>query len=531
MNERLKPRIKELMDTAAHVEARVVDPLAIQLRRSWLSLSRHKRILYAAGAATGILAVACSSSPSTPTVKPDKIPILNHQTVNNQPDITPIANSQIVIAQALPTEFYWPFLGLQYFSGAPHDSFLKDGIRDAIDIAPSGAFGCPPGQRKVAEQPVLATASGTIKTMGDQADRSKPNHSIMEIETADYIVGMEHLDQMLGSVGQEVIGGRTIIAKASCETPPGGKTTGIHVHLYIRDKNGKQIPIANHNISGWLIIAGSTPYNGTLTKAGEETRTANVERCGPSKESITSDKCNGTRDDLLYIPTSSLISKPGPVPALQPTPTPIKSQPTPAHRIPPTPIRQEPTPTRIPSTPTIRAVTPTSTPIPSRERFTLPGFTRYNGRGPFQMDIPSNWSFLRGGSSNGKTMEWIGTDPSPYAIAPRLLVMIERLTPGTTLNSYENLLLTQLKSDLPLFGAPPVKVTFVPRLIDGQDGYTFELYSLSPPVNYEINAVTIDQGLGVVLTLTDLQESFLKTGVEGERQIFNKLTSTFKPRR
>ena len=231
-----------------------------------------------------------------------------------------------------PTQGYFlPFNGLSRFTGGPHDSFRKGGIKDGIDIAPDVPVACSPGVRKMLDEPlVVASASGTVRKVGNEKNRDDPDHSIVEIKKDDgSIVGAMHLDQIPVSVGDRAIGGRTVIGKVSCEVPPEGKTDAMHVHVYVRDQQGNQIPIAERVFSGYTVQAAAKEYDGTMTRAGEQVRTAfEGKRCGPDENSIKA--CGGIRNDLgggevlgaavkaQEIPVAkTLVTTPSSVPSVQ----------------------------------------------------------------------------------------------------------------------------------------------------------------------------------------------------------------------
>lgn len=244
-------------------------------------------------------------------------------------------------------ENFLPFKGLSRFTGGPHDSFRKGGIRDGFDVAPDVSVACSPGVRKVLDEPlVVASASGTVKKVGNERDPNDPSHSIVEIQKADgSIVGATHLDQIPVSVGDKVIGGETVIGKVSCAVPKGGYTEATHVHVSVRDKNGNQIPIGGHTFSGYTVRAAAKEYDGTMIREDGQVITAiDGQRCGPEESSIKA--CDGERNDLT---TGAVLGESVKAP---PLPTVAAAKPAPA--APPAPTREVPKPTvkaQIPAMP------------------------------------------------------------------------------------------------------------------------------------------------------------------------------------
>lgn len=285
-------------------------------------LPRPLRVVCVAlGAATGLAAAACGPTPAPTPSKPE----------------TKILTQPISIqtTQKTSLENFLPIKGLSRLTGGPHDSFLKGGIRDAFDAAPNVQIGCSPGVRKVLDEPmVVASASGTVKKVGNEKNRNDPDHSIVEIQKDDgSIVGAVHLDQIQVSVEDKVRGGETVIGKVSCEVPKGGYTEAMHVHVYLRDKNGKQIPIEGHTFSGHTIHAAAKESDGTMVREDGQVITAiNGQRCGPDESSIKN--CDGKRNDLntgAVLGESVKVAALPTIPAAKPAPpAPTREAPKPA---------------------------------------------------------------------------------------------------------------------------------------------------------------------------------------------------------
>lgn len=212
-------------------------------------------------------------------------------------------------------EFSLPIYGLSYFTSGPHDSSLRGGIRDAIDITPINSGSCEDGERRVLAEPlVIASASGVIKTVGDENNPNDPHHSIVEIATDRGLTsGLMHILRTRVEVGDRVEAGKTVIGQLACATPPGGRIAGHHVHKYLRNARGEQIPIDGHTISGYIIREGVKENEGSMTKHGEEVRIANEVYCGPNPEIISGSSCGGQRNDLYNfkdpLETAYVLSK------------------------------------------------------------------------------------------------------------------------------------------------------------------------------------------------------------------------------
>ena len=200
-----------------------------------------------------------------------------------------------------------------YLTTGPHgDGPFR--IKNAIDIAPPelGRLNgnCPTdGSRlSIDNRVVTASASGEVIAKGDDKNRNDPHHSEIRIKdkkgfTQVYI----HLDNTKVDLGDKVKQG-TPLGNPSCEYPPGGANTGPHVHIGLM-KDGQAISIDGAVVGGWTIHEGVNGQEGTMTKQGEKTRTANV---GRYRENST-----GIRNDLPNNPNRAVVASPkDPIPPI-----------------------------------------------------------------------------------------------------------------------------------------------------------------------------------------------------------------------
>ncbi len=200
-----------------------------------------------------------------------------------------------------------PFSGTWYYTGGPHfDGLSNKGIRYAVDFAPPEIINCPSGKTPV-DRVVLAIAPGKVVAVGDNNNPQDSYYSIVEIEhTRGARSGYMHLDNIQVSKGQTVEAGQPL-GNPSCKAPPGGKTSGIHLHQYAKDHD-LPAPIAGLSMSGWRVDEGQNNYQGIL-RNGNEVRTATIGRCGPEPAKIQS--CGGVRNDLTA-PSGAIVAAPRP---------------------------------------------------------------------------------------------------------------------------------------------------------------------------------------------------------------------------
>lgn len=203
--------------------------------------------------------------------------------------------------------------GEVYFTQGAHSSDgSSTGIKSGIDLAPKRVTNCASGTKALAEeQTALATASGMLTIVGNERDANDPNHSIVEIQEdgSGLRFGVMHVSKLPDhvQVGNGIRIG-TPIGKASCEVPKGGKTTGVHVHLHVKDKNGNYLPIDGFTFSGWTV-------QGDIMTKGSEKRVADQRRCN------TDQACGGIRNDLV---TGATLPT---VPAAKPAPKEVNPPP------------------------------------------------------------------------------------------------------------------------------------------------------------------------------------------------------------
>lgn len=207
-----------------------------------------------------------------------------------------------------------------WITSGPHADGLSDGVRYALDFAPSTPIACP-GSEPYREKFVRAIGDGVVTVSGNENDPDDKNHSIVELDHGNtFTTGYMHLDEIQVEVGQKVEQGDPL-GFASCESPAGGGTGGIHSHVYA-ELGDKPIEIDRVVLSGWTISATEGNYQGVMEKAGEQARTADRRRCGPSQETI--DECGGIRNDIRWenirlelAPTIALVPTIRPVETLE----------------------------------------------------------------------------------------------------------------------------------------------------------------------------------------------------------------------
>lgn len=186
----------------------------------------------------------------------------------------------------------FPFSDTAYLLGGPHSDGLSKGKRYAVDWGWE-IVDCP-GGKPLSNRWVEASASGKVTKVGNERDPKDPFHSVVELSHGnfggkDITTGYMHLANIQVNVDEEVQVG-TKLGNPSCEVSPGGSTSGVHAHTYVK-VNGEPVDIDGFTISGWRINAAEGNYQGTLTKAGEQTRTADKRRCDPGK-------CGDIRNDV-----------------------------------------------------------------------------------------------------------------------------------------------------------------------------------------------------------------------------------------
>ena len=228
---------------------------------------------------TSILLAACAPSAPAPTPRETQTP---------QP--TPTSRATEVLGSNIGEFLTFPIHPSEgYFTGGPHSDGLSNGVRYALDFAPKERVPCPGGVSDVVAE---ASAAGKVIRVGNESDPSDPYHSIVEVENDNgFILGYMHLSNLLVDVGDE-IGPLHPLGNVSCEIPPGGETTGAHVHEYLKDASGNPLPIAGTIFEGFTVRELPRNYDGLLIN-GADVRTADKRRCGPNQASINA--CGGSK--------------------------------------------------------------------------------------------------------------------------------------------------------------------------------------------------------------------------------------------
>lgn len=267
----------------------------------------------------------------------------------------------------------------------------------------------------------------------------------------------------------------TPLGNPSCEYPPGGRNEGPHVHEGL-EKDGQAIPIDGVVLGGWTIHNEPQNYDGTMTKPGEKTRTANTGRCSDDKA------CGGIRNDLPNGPREEVLGE-----STGPTATATaKSTETP-----------KPAPT-----------TEKKTPVESK---TEAGWTRIKSLDlPYQIDYPSNWT-------------WVQTKNSFYGNLPKnawpvFSVDSEAVSNWITLDDYKDAILQHHQD---------VRYTATPnQSMDGQKAWRLD--STSPayydiPPTRNVTYITIKDGNAWVISFEAYTSEFNQ-----KLPIFEKMLESFK---
>jgi len=249
-----------------------------------------------------------------------------------------------------PDETWW-------FTAGPHyDEGSASRVKYAIDLTPIESPLACPGSEPVMEKPVRAIADGVVTVVGNEKDPKDKNHSVVEVDHGDgFSSGYMHLDDMQVDVGQTVNQGDEL-GYVSCEVPPGGRTDGQHLHFYGK-LDGKPIEVDRIVMSGWTVEGSGENNQGTMSKSGEDKRTADRRRCGPQTFSIRNcDKDEKIRNDISWkdpheqyiatpvaqrVPTIALVPTVEQVPTVAPVPT-LAPVPTVVRAIPSIEVKSEP---------------------------------------------------------------------------------------------------------------------------------------------------------------------------------------------
>lgn len=180
--------------------------------------------------------------------------------------------------------------GLWRYTSGPHNySGRKDEPRFAIDIAPEKVIACP----APANSPRIGFSTiraGTVYSIGSE-DPNDKNYGIVRVKDRDGIIwSYGHLEPNHYLKVGEKIPLDYPIGTFSCRYPrvPGGGITGFNVDVSRsvekRDGTLEYIPMKGTKISGFTVNDGEDNYNGTLTKPGEPTITADQRICIPTKQ-------------------------------------------------------------------------------------------------------------------------------------------------------------------------------------------------------------------------------------------------------
>lgn len=199
-----------------------------------------------------------------------------------------------------------------FLTTGPHGDGYSNGVRYAIDIAPPelGRLNgqCPTdGSRLVIDNRVVtASASGEVIAKGDDKNKNDLHHSEVRIKDKNGLTEIYiHLDNTKVKVGDKVKQGDPL-GNPSCEYPPQGKNTGPHVHVGLM-KDGQAIPIDGVEIGGWTIHNGVDGKDGTMTKDGEKTRTADIGRYGENSAGIRNDLPNSSNKAVVAGPKDPIL--------------------------------------------------------------------------------------------------------------------------------------------------------------------------------------------------------------------------------
>jgi murein DD-endopeptidase MepM/ murein hydrolase activator NlpD len=188
----------------------------------------------------------------------------------------PFAND---LGPPLPPDLQQPELILPWaadqvwnYTGGPHGGWGGGSAWAAVDfIPPDTRSGCYDS-----DEWVTAAAAGTVV-------RNAPGLVVVDLdddglEQTGWVINYLHMASRdwVAFVGARVRVGDWI-GHPSCE---GGIATGTHVHL-ARRYNGEWVPAGTPPVplvlSGWQVVQGDSPYNGTMVK-GDVTLTADTAR-------------------------------------------------------------------------------------------------------------------------------------------------------------------------------------------------------------------------------------------------------------
>lgn len=161
----------------------------------------------------------------------------------------------------------WPEGETWYLTGGPHGGWGDGSGMAALDFVPPGRHGCQPAPNWVtAAAPGLVIRSENGEVLvdldGDGFEQTGWVLLYLHVHSDGRVEEGTWLEQ----------GAR--IGHPSCE---GGFSDATHLH-FARRYNGEWIPAGSGAVpmvlSGWRVHEGARPYSGTMTRGGEERRSA-----------------------------------------------------------------------------------------------------------------------------------------------------------------------------------------------------------------------------------------------------------------
>jgi hypothetical protein len=217
-------------------------------------------------------------------------------TANNSQTVTTTVQQPNVPQLRLP----WSAPEVWFYTGGPHCDEADAGVlcpqgavRHAVDFAPEQQIPCPTPTISTpdikSDRWVVAAADGRV---------ARRENSLVEIHhtPGNLHTGYAHLAEIQVERGEKVQAGQRL-GHPSCAVEAGQRTTGVHLHFYFKSGN-KKGSADDQVLSGWTLHAAGTNYNGTITKLGEGTRTADAGRCAPDRSDLPGCTVQNIRNDL-----------------------------------------------------------------------------------------------------------------------------------------------------------------------------------------------------------------------------------------
>lgn len=204
----------------------------------------------------------------------------------------------ITTISALPSGYVLPFpIGeTWYFTGGPH-TYNSSGARpwSSVDIAQPELIACPGGNFP-SHRWIKAAKGGTV---------IQSSQALVIIDHGDgwrtYYSHVSTTDRRgLGGVNQG-----DNLGHPSCETEPGGSTSGIHVHFAIWQSGIGFVNITGSSMSDWL-IQETSHYNGTMSRSSV-TRTATTGRHNGTNDILNSGTGGSCSAPSLIEPSDNAI--------------------------------------------------------------------------------------------------------------------------------------------------------------------------------------------------------------------------------